>query len=145
MMGSLRLGVVLAIAALAAACDPIMTLNGDVRTVPEDPAYAGGSGEDAYAGSDPVSGARIAMLCPDLEPVEIAVSDEDGRMVYGDAGRWRMDCSVEVEATGYYPQSFSIDELCVLRSGTSCHYLTVNAELLPRHAPATAADRDPDQ
>jgi hypothetical protein len=137
MRSAARVVLMVAMFAPALACDPIMSLNGVVRTVPGDPAS---EGADRYAGGTAISGAQLLMICPNAEPVEIAVTDGDGRVEYGSAGRWRMECAVRVEAPEFHPQSFPIEELCVLRSGTSCHFLAIFAELLPSGPPGSPDD-----
>jgi hypothetical protein len=116
-------------AATLLSCDPIMSVRTQVRSVPD------GAGRTLYDGAAPVYAARVSIVCADGEPLELGTTDTSGEHRYTNIGWLPCDCSVRVEADGYFPEEQSLRELCVPPSSRS-HFAVVFAELVPRRVPA---------
>jgi hypothetical protein len=112
---------------LALGCDPVMGIQGEVRSVPRPEV-----GRGAYDSGRPVADAELFFVCPNVEDRRFDTTEEDGTFAYVTAGWMPTQCSVEVRAVGYYPERFSLEKLCVHHDIGECHWANVSAELVPK-------------
>jgi hypothetical protein len=123
---------------LITGCDPVMSVRGHVRSIPDASTVNG----DVYASGKPIAGARVTLLCKDYT-LALGTTDVSGRFRYAgiDLGRIGLACKVECSAAGYHPQTLLVRDLCVFPRDDSCPFLTVIGELVPKTTAAGAATR----
>lgn len=97
---------------VAAACDPILGVNGVVRSQPDlcDPSA------EPIAISPPVANAKMTLRCNDRVVLE-AMSDDSGKFGNATAGFGSAACVVRVEKAGYLPREYKLMDLCTSETG----------------------------
>lgn len=120
--------------ALVMGCDPVMSVRGQVRSIPDTSAVDG----DVYASGKPIEGAQVTLLCKGYT-LSLGTTDVAGRFRYAgiDMGRIGLSCEIECSAAGYHSQSLLVRDLCVFPRDDSCPFLTVFGELVPNTSART--------
>jgi hypothetical protein len=86
---------------VATACDPGTHVVAHVVT-------AGACGADA---PKPVEGATVVLHCGGADR-PLAVTNAEGRAVYGALGSMTKDCTLEVSREGYAPVTYRVGDVC---------------------------------
>lgn len=97
----------------AAACDPVFTIQGSVK-----------SPSSALAGAD------VTLSCPSDPPVHLT-TDALGRIAYHRMGTANPECRVLVSKPGFHPRELPLSEVCKAHFGVGCWGAQIDVELAP--------------
>ncbi|MBX3198933.1 MAG: carboxypeptidase regulatory-like domain-containing protein [Labilithrix sp.] len=104
------------LACASVACDPILGMQGTVRSAPSATTCAGEGSPGIVEISPPIEGVKVTMRCRDHLVLE-AITNAAGQFNTATAGMAGEACTVRVEKAGYASRELSVVEHCRSEEG----------------------------